>query len=129
MLLGLVMAFRGTTKDPPAWLNRLAFVCAPFGLAVSCYDFGGLKTLNQWLEIGLVAGFLIGTYQLARDRASGYLWFVLMHVSCGWLMYIQGYPWLVAQQIASLGFILDAYVTRRQRTRNTADIRVGERPT
>lgn len=129
MFLGLVLALRGTAKDPPKWLDRLALVCVPLGFAVSLYDFGGLKTLNQWLEIGLTSGFLVGTYQLARDRASGYLWFVLMHVTCGWLMHIQGYPWLLAQQVASLGFILDAYVTCRRHTRNTADIRVGERPT
>lgn len=120
MCLGLVMAFRGVEKDPPRWLNRLAFVCAPFGLAVSLYDFGGLKTLNQGLEIGLVAGFLIGTFQVARDRANGYLWLVLMHVSCGWLMGLQGYPWLLLQQVVSLGFIVDAYVTRRRRVRSTA---------
>lgn len=129
MCLGLVLALRGSTKDPPRWLNRLAFVGAFIGLAVSLYDFGGLKTLNQRLEIGLVGGFLIGTILLARQHASGYLLYVLMHVSCGWLMYIQGYPWLVAQQVASLVFILDAYVTRRRHAQNTADVRVGERPT
>ena len=116
MILGLVLALRGTAKDPPRWLDRLAIVCVPIGFAVSLYDFGGLTALNQWLEIGLVSGFLLGTYQLARDRASGYLWFVLMHVSCGWLMWIQGYPWLLGQQVVSLGFIVYAYVARRRRS-------------
>lgn len=114
MLLGLVIAIRGINKEPPKWLNWLAFICAPIGFAVSITDFGGMETLNQWLEAGLVSGFLFGTILLARQHASGYLLYVLMHVSCGWLMHIQGYPWLVAQQAASLVFILDAYMTRQR---------------
>ncbi len=115
MALGLVIAWRGSTDEAPAWLKHLAFVAAPIGIAVSAADFGGLTTLSQWLEIGLVAGYLVGTSLIAYEYASGYLWFVLMHVSCGWLMWIQGYPWLLAQQVVSLAFILDAYVQRRRR--------------
>ena len=128
MCLGLVLALRGSDKDPPKWLNRLAFICVPLGFAISLYDFGGLKTLNQRLEIGLTAGFLVGTYQLARDRANGYLWLVLMHISCGWLMWIQGYPWLLLQQVVSLGFIVDAYVTRRRHTRSAAPTTLDAKP-
>lgn len=115
MLLGLVIAFQGTKKNPPRWLDHLALVCIPLGFAYSLYDFGGLNTINQWLEIGLVVGFLVGTYLLAKERSGGYLWYVLMHVSCGWLMWIQGYPWLFLQQVVSLGFIVDAYRVTRQR--------------
>lgn len=114
MVLGLITALRGTTKNPPRWLDRLALVCIPLGFAYSLYDFGGLNTINQWLEIGLVIGFLVGTYLLALEKMSGYLWYVLMHVSCGWLMWIQGYPWLFLQQVVSLGFIVDAYIVRRR---------------
>lgn len=113
MILGLVIAVRGKTKDPPRWLDRLAMVCIPFGFAYSLYDFGGVNTLNQWLEIGLVSGFLIGTYLLAKERPSGYLWFILMHVTCGWLMWIQNFTWLFAQQIISLIFIIVAYRATR----------------
>lgn len=116
MVLGLVTALRGTTKNPPRWLDYLALVCIPLGFAYSLYDFGGLNTINQWLEIGLVIGFLVGTYLLAKERASGYLWYVLMHITCGWLMWIQGYPWLCLQQAVSLVFIFDAYLmTQRQK--------------
>lgn len=114
MLLGLITALRGNTKSAPRWLDCLALVCIPLGFAYSLYDFGGLNTINQWLEIGLVVGFLVGTYQLAKERLNGYLWFVLMHVSCGWLMWIQGYPWLLLQQVVSLAFIGDAYLTKRK---------------
>ncbi len=122
MLLGLVTALRGTTKNTPRRLDLLAIVCIPLGFAYSLYDFGGLNTINQWLEIGLVVGFLVGTYLLAKERASGYLWYVLMHVTCGWLMWIQGYPWLFLQQVASLGFIVYAYVvTQIRKTANRQD--------
>lgn len=115
MVLGLVIALQGKNKIPPRWLDHLAVVCIPLGFAYSLYDFGGLNTINQWLEIALVIGFLIGTYLLAKERAGGYLWYVLMHISCGWLMWIQGYPWLFWQQVVSLGFIVDAYNTQRKR--------------
>ena len=114
MLLGLVMAVRGDSHNPPRWLDRTALVCIPFGFVYSVYDFGGFTAGSQWLEIALVVGFLIGTYQLARQRASGYGWYVLMHLACAWLMGIQGYPWLLLQQLVSLGFILDAYRAQRR---------------
>lgn len=115
MLLGFITSLRGTTKNPPRWLDRLAIVCIPLGFAYSLYDFGGLNTINQWLEVGLVIGFLVGTYLLAKEHASGYLWYVLMHVSCGWLMWIQNYPWLFWQQVVSLVFICDAYLTWKRK--------------
>lgn len=124
MALGLVLALRGTTKDPPRWLNRLALVCIPLGFAYSLYDFGGVTTINQWLEIGLVLGFLVGTYMLAKEIPSGYLWYILMHVTCGWLMWLQGYPWLFLQQVVSLVFIGDAWrATLKRGNHEQADAR------
>lgn len=119
MLLGLVLAVRGTTTNPPKWLDRLALVCIPLGFGYSLWDFGGLTTINQWLEIALVGGFLIGTYKLALEQMDGYLWYVLMHVSCGWLMWIEGYRWLFFQQAVSLLFIVDAYRVARARRKDT----------
>ena len=115
MLLGLVTALRGASRNPPRWLDRLALFCIPLGFGYSLYDFGGITTINQWLEIGLVLGFLVGTYLLAKEKASGYLWYMLMHITCGWLMWIQGYPWLFLQQIVSLGFVADAYLLTQRR--------------
>lgn len=112
MVLGLVVAIQDGKQHTPRWLIITAWVCAGFGLACSLYDFGGLHTSNQWLEIGLTLGFLIGTNDLAVGRARGYLWYILMHVACGALMWIQNSPWLVAQQAISLVFIIDAYRTR-----------------
>lgn len=115
MFLGLVIALRGLNKNSPHWLDRLAFVCVPIGLACSLYDFGALNTWNQWLEIALAAGFLVGTYMIAKEKAGGYLWYVLMHISCGWLMWRENYKWLFLQQAVSLIFIVDAYLTQKKR--------------
>ncbi len=115
MVLGLVIAWKGSEERSPTWLRVFAWACAGIGLVVSLVDLGGLTRFTQGLEIALVAGFLIGTIELARQRTSGYLWYVLMHVSCGWLMWIQGYPWLFVQQLVSLIFIADAYAMTRRR--------------
>lgn len=115
MILGLVMALKNESDyRPPRWLDWLSRLAIALGFTVSLYDFGGITTINQVLEIVLVIGFLIGTYQLAYKRASGYLWYVLMHVACGWLMFIQDYPWLGAQQIVSLLFIWWAWQSSRK---------------
>lgn len=120
MLLGLVIAFRKSNAEIPRWLDRLAIVCIPLGFIYSIYDFGGLNQMSQILEIGLIAGFLVGTYLLARDRMSGYLWYVLMHVSCGWLVWIQGMQWFTLQQAISLAFIGDAFWTRLRHRKATS---------
>lgn len=118
MVLGLVMAIKGTTKDAPRWLDNLAIFCIPLGFGFSIYDFGGITTLNQVLEITMVVGFLVGTYLLAKKKPGGYLWYVLMNISCAYLMRIQGYPWLFLQQCISLFFVGNAYITT-QRNRRT----------
>jgi hypothetical protein len=113
MALGIFIASRGgDIKSAPAWLDRLAMLCIPLGFIYSLYDFGGFGALSQWLETGLVLGFLVGTYQLAKQNPQGYLWYVAMHLLCGYLMWLQEYPWLALQQAVSLLFVGDAYYTR-----------------
>ncbi len=115
MIMGLIIALRGKGKKAPKWLDWLALICIPIGFAYSVYDHSGLSSLNQWLEIILVLGFLIGTYQLAKHKKTGYLWYIIMHLACGWLMYIQDYPWLCTQQIISLIFIVWAWFSARNK--------------
>lgn len=114
MILGLVNAIRGV-KEKPGWLDYVARIAAALGIVYSIYDFGGITTVNQALELGVVAGFLIGTYMLAKQLPSGYLWFMLMNGSNAGLMGIQSYPWLMLQQITSLGFVIDAFLMQRKR--------------
>ncbi len=114
MVLGLIFAIKRTEHKTPQWLHWFARGCVAFGLSASVYDVGGLATWTQWLEIGLAVGFLVGTYQCAFEKPSGYLWLILMHISCGWLMRVQGSEMLFWQQVASLVFIADAYWTRKR---------------
>ncbi len=119
MVFGLVVALRGI-KYAPRWLSSIARIAAIAGIAYSIHDFGGITQLTQVLELGIVAGFLIGTYLLAKQRPTGYLWFILMNCSNAILMGVEHYPWLVLQQIASLGFVMDAYFIQRHRARLAA---------
>lgn len=113
MVMGLLIALRGAGKQM-RWLDFLALVGVVIGLTASLYDFGGFTTINQALELGIAVGYLIGTYLLANQRPSGYIWFVGMNSSSACLMYVQSYPWLMVQQLLSLLFVLDAYIQSRR---------------
>ncbi|MGH7249705.1 MAG: hypothetical protein ACREGC_01910 [Minisyncoccia bacterium] len=121
MVLGLLIALRDRGSEPK-WLNRFAFVTIVVGLGYSVYDFGGMTTLGQWLEVGAVVGFLIGTYRLAKEHADGYLWYILMSASAGLLFVFEDLRWFALQQLASLLFIVDAYFTWRRKRNPTTEI-------
>ena len=126
MLLGLTTDFKKLndlkegkiskeeTAEGLGWLDLLSVVAIILGLGYSLYDFGGLNTINQGLELAVATGFLFGTYLIAKDKISGYYWFMLMNLSNAVLMYVQSYPWLVLQQIISLCFVADALRSRRK---------------
>ncbi len=115
MIMGLIFAIERKKKDTWKWLDYIARICAVAGIAVSLYVFGGLTKITQLYELGTVLGFLIGTYLLAKQRPVGYLWFILMNVSNAALMAAEHYPWLVAQQLLSLVFVIDAYLVEKGR--------------
>jgi hypothetical protein len=114
MALGFVNSIRGKEKKSPMALRLFAWLGALIGLGISIAYQDGLNTLFQWLEIALVTGYLIGTERIAHDKPSGYLWFILMHVSCAWLMFAQHETMLGIFQILSLLFIIDAYSAERK---------------
>ena len=115
VVLAMVMAVKGRDYEPPRWLDRTAILCMILGVGCSLWDFGGLNQLSQWLEVGVAIGFLVGTYMLAKEQPLGYIFYIFMHLCCARLMWIQDYPWLFWQQVASLVFIVDAYYTTRRR--------------
>lgn len=112
MTIGLIIAWRGHGNEPK-WLDYVAKLSVLIGLALSFYEFGGIKTLNQALELGIAAGFLMGTYMMAKDKVQGYFWLMLGNVSCASLMGLEGFFVLMAQQTVSL-FVTDAYLARTQ---------------
>ena len=113
MMLGLTLAL-SKTREAPAPLEKLSLLFAysliPLGVGYSLYDYGGLTSVTQALEMGAVIGFLGGTYLLAKANRSGWLLFVFMNADVALLMLIQDLPVLVAQQLLSLCFSTFGYV-------------------
>lgn len=115
MILGLVIAIKGIDQEPK-WMKYIIFVFIVEGIAYSIYDWGGITTLAQCYELAMIAGFLIGTYKIARLEVSGYLWFILMHLACIGLLYEtgkQGHQWLIATQGLSIPFVWYSYFTKK----------------
>ena len=113
MLFGLFTVYqnKGTPNiifDLVASLFTYAFVV--FGVCYSVYDYGGIASVSQLLEIGVMIGFLIGSYLLAKNNSYGWPFFILMNGSMGSLMLIQGKPILAAQQVASLCFVIYGFI-------------------
>lgn len=116
MLIGLIIAIKGKGTEPK-WLDYIARISVVFGLALSIYEFGGINTPKQFLELGIAAGFLMGTYLMAKDIIQGYFWLMLGNVTCSTLMGVEGYYFLMIQQLVSLIFVIDAYFIRKKRYR------------
>jgi len=116
MAYGLVRALRGK-EGAPKWLDTLALVSAFVGIGVSLYDLGGFNQITQLCELGLVVGFLFGTYLLAKERPVGYLFFMLMIGSNLFLLWIQSGYVLFCQQIISMVFVVDAFRMYRRKAR------------
>ena len=117
MLIGLIIALRGQGQEP-RWLDWVARITVVLGITYSLIDFGGITTINQVLELGVVVGFLVGTYLLAKQRPGGYYWFMLMNGSNAMLMAVEDYHIMAIQQVLSFIFIFDALlIERRCRTR------------
>lgn len=120
MLLGLVVAMKGF-EHAPRLLEKsakaFAYGLLLAGVAYSLYDFGGITALSQLLEIVVIAGFLIGTYLLAKRNPTGWLWFILMNASMGTLMAVQKKPILAVQQILSLCFVIRGFIRSKRQVK------------
>ena len=111
MLLGLYNTLYNHQKVNH-FFNRFVFVCTysslVFGLSFSVYHHDGIASLTQILELGVMLGFLLGSYLLAKGNVNGWLFFMLMNISMAALMFIQEKPILMSQQLLSLCFVLCA---------------------
>ena len=114
MIGGLIIALRGH-GTAPKWLDSISKAGVFIGLILSVYEFGGLTTTNQLLELGIAGGFLFGTYLMAKDNVQGYIWLIIGNVSCASLMGLEGFYILMIQQLISLIFVTDAFIYRRKR--------------
>ena len=114
MLFGLVNVYKNSEKP-----NRLFDIIASFftyafiifGTSYSLHDYGGLTSISQLLEIGVMIGFLLGSYLLAKNKTYGWLFFMIMNGSMGTLMIIQNKPILAFQQAVSLCIVVYGFIT------------------
>lgn len=83
------------------------------GVSYSFHEYGGISSLSQVLELGVTAGFLLGSYLLAKKNRIGWLFFILMNGSMASLMLIQNKPILSLQQLVSLCFVLYGFWASR----------------
>jgi hypothetical protein len=109
MVLGVFAAYRGNNSSPRTLSVAAAISTYTFlalGVCYSLYDFGGITSIAQLLEMGVMFGFLIGSYLLAKNNPYGWICFMLMNGSMATLMFIQQKPLLSLQQLISLGFVI-----------------------
>lgn len=123
MLLGLVTVYQNRDL-PHKGFDRIASVLTyaflGLGVCVSVYEHGGIGAVTQMLEIGVMIGFLVGSYLLAKSNLYGWLFYMFMNASMATLMWIQHKPLLTLQQLVSLGFVVYGFCIAF-RTRHEAD--------
>lgn len=116
MFLGLYNAYHNNQRST-ARFNFLVSVCTygslVLGLSYSLYHNIGIVSLSQVLEIGVMIGFLLGGFLLAKNNSLGWLFFMLMNLSMAGLMMIQGKSILMVQQLLSLSFVVYGFIKSR----------------
>ena len=116
MLMGLVNVWRKENNSSLSrWLDILSKIMIITGLGISLFDFGGITALNQIIELGIAAGFLFGTYFLAKSSSFGYIWLLVGNISAALLMMRQGYYILMYQQLISMVPVTDALISHRKK--------------
>ena len=117
MLFGLYNVYT-EHKKPNKSLDRitsfLTYGAILLGTGYSLYDYGGIVSVSQLLEFGVMLGFLLGTYLLAKNNMKGWLFFMLMNGSMGSLMLIQNKPILAFQQGMSFCFVVYGFIAARK---------------
>lgn len=117
MLLGLYNTYYDNERNN-IWFNRVVAFCTygslAFGLTYSVVNHGGIVSLSQLLEVGVMMGFLLGSYALAKNNPVGWVFFMLMNLSMASLMLLQDKPILMLQQLVSLCFVIYALKQSRQ---------------
>jgi len=113
MLFGLYNVYT-EHKKPNKSFDRitsfLTYGAILLGTGYSLYDYGGIISISQLLEFGVMLGFLLGTYLLAKNNMNGWLFFMLMNGSMGTLMLIQNKPILAFQQGMSFCFVVYGFI-------------------
>lgn len=119
MILGIIIAINGTDHKFK-WLERVSkwcvYVFLVVGISASLYDFGGITSISQVLEICVIVGYLLGIYLLAKKKSGGWLFFMLMNTSMVVLMLMQDKPYLAIQQGISVLFCVYGFIKSKDKT-------------
>ena len=122
MLFGLFNAYQNSETPNRVFDSIASFSTYTFcilGICYSLYDYEGIASSSQLLEMNVMIGFLVGSYLLAKKNSYGWLFFMLMNASMASLMLIQQKPILSVQQLVSLCFVIYGFtvalMTSRQR--------------
>lgn len=121
MLFGLHNALQNpetANKTFDLIASTFTYAALAFGVGYSLYDYGGISSASQLLEIGVMVGFLVGSYLLAKKNARGWLFFILMNVSMAGLMLLQHKPLLSIQQLVSLCFVIYGFTVATRTSRH-----------
>jgi len=120
MMFGLYNVYMNPETPNPVF-DWIASVCTYTflitGVCISLYDYGGITTVSQTLEMGVMIGFLVGSYLLAKKSLYGWLFFMLMNVSMASLMLLQNKALLSAQQLVSLCFVVYGFIVALKNVR------------
>jgi hypothetical protein len=84
IILGIIYIKKKIPRLVDNFIKTFTFVIITIGIIYSIYKFRSIATFL--LEIGVMTGFLIGTYLLAKKNFNGWLWFMLMSLSTGIIM-------------------------------------------
>ena len=112
MCLGLYLSWYEHKKPPKQvyhLVTALTYASLLLGISNSLYVHNGLSSVSQMLEIGVMFGFLLSGYYIAKGNACGWLYFMLGNVNMAILMGMQGAFVLMAQQLISLCFVFYGY--------------------
>ncbi|MDX1341742.1 MAG: hypothetical protein R3227_05295 [Reinekea sp.] len=116
MLLGLYNTYQGKLSASRLINHSVAaatYAAVAFGLIYSLLLNGGVTSLSQVLELGIMTGFLLGSYFLAKSNPVGWLFFMLMNLSMATLMGLQGKPILMTLQLLSFSFVFYGFIQVR----------------
>jgi hypothetical protein len=120
MLFGLYNVYKNAETSSRRFdliAISVTYASLVLGVSYSISEHGGINSITQLLEIGVMIGFLLGSYFLAKNRSSGWLFFMLMNASMATLMLIQNKPILSIQQLLSLCFVIYGFTTAVKSTK------------
>ena len=121
MLFGLLNACQNTgshNKTLDLITSLFTYAASIFGVGYSLYDYGGITSGSQILEVGVMVGFLLGSYLLAKKNSYGWIFFMLMNASMASLMFLQHKPLLSIQQLVSLCFVIYGFTAAMKTSRD-----------